>query len=200
MTHAEHKRGCRWAAVVIGAASLVLANASPALAASGSGSGTGIYEITGVGISGNPPCAEISAFSYTGSFTGTLGDYNGPITVEFEATDTFYEGPMGTHGQDDTCNSSTAGTPIPVTGSAIGMDTPDSVSCDFDDPDSEYSRVGNDDTSAELIGDCDIVVPGGTSVSNSATTMEITGVIGECEGEIPPPPDECESTDSYVAS
>lgn len=189
-----------WPLIVLGIPAMVLANASSALAATGSGSGTGDYTIVGVGISGSPPCAFISAFSYLGEFTGTLGDYNGPIEIEFSATGTFYEGPGGTHGQDSTCDPSTAGTPIPVTGSAIGMDSPDSVTCDFDDTDSEYSRIGNDDTTAELIGECDIVVPGGTSVSNSPTSLTITGVIGTCTGEIPPPPDTCESTDSYVAT
>lgn len=195
----QHTLHRKFVVVIVGVAALVLATATPALAVTGSGSGTGEYTIVGTGISGPPqPCAFIEEFSYVGTFTGTLGGYSGPITIEFEATSTFYEGPLGTHGQDSTCDPSTVGRSgrVPIVGSVTGTSGNDSVTCDFGGD--EYWRVSMADTTAELDGECTTVVPGGTSVTDSPTSLIIEGVIGECQGQAPP--DSCESVDAYVAT
>ncbi|MGI8426106.1 MAG: hypothetical protein ACR2FO_03545, partial [Actinomycetota bacterium] len=87
--------------------------------------GVGVGSATFTVSSPTPPCSAFNAIvltvGQTGSYsasnpgTGTSTSYTGASTMQATVSATFYEGPLGTHGNDSTCSPLTAGTVIPAT-------------------------------------------------------------------------------------
>lgn len=177
------------------AAILVLAMASPALAATGSGTGgTGLLTVDLFEIDDDPPCARIDNLSFSQTITGTYTDgtnnFSGPAThntADYFGDVDYYESPFGTHGEDAVCGQGTIGDPVLVIGNTSGS----GISCMFTS--GTYSRVA-DDIDISLSGNC-TVGPG----SPSATTETREAVLNDCFGGLPP--DYCTTMDDeYTAS
>lgn len=88
-------------------AALMISLMPPAAA---DGAGIGQFALTATGVNANPPCAEVTAMHYEGTFVGevtvdngsTTATYVGPYTIEFDTAETFYANPRGTF-PDRTC-------------------------------------------------------------------------------------------------
>lgn len=184
------------------ALSLTAVMALPAVANHGPATGEGAALSGEEVLTHEPPstpppfCLEVTASTYEffvvdGEFEGhdSNGDlviYEGPATVEFTTTETYYIAPEGTYGErdvNDECDTGTFGALDPVEGTAevTGADNGGSISCE--NLDGTYYREG-DALVFEFEGACDIDgnVTGftGTGTTSANTEHDFDGVIVPC--------------------
>jgi len=188
---------------------LVVITTIPASAASGTG--TTVFDIVyaSTGISTTPPCGEFTAADFNGSVAGVaLSDgqvsatsggvtatYTGPIDFDITATQTYYAGPEGTHGTDNTCATATAGSTVTMTATVNGTGLLGDVTCASDA--GTFSRTGPTNTTFTWTPSCTVVDTTSGVSKTENVTFTVTGVQQACNGG---PPTSCKFAGTYAVT